>query len=256
MNPDTFRPRLLDPVTTALLVLMLGGQYSLFLAVAGGSIGMVPAAVIGTLLMNLSFTLWHECAHGLFSSRRWINDLVGATVAVFSVGPPYFFRRNEHLIHHRWQGDPENDPVFPRIQTSWWRFPFRLFYLRFRPEGRVKFAELMPFSEREAALDNLQRLILFTGLAALALFVSWEAVLAVFVLPRLGIFLLHAYYICYLPHHDDKTGYTLQRNLHLTPVYTFFSVFQDYHATHHARPHLPWYLYPFVEFHAEEHKHG
>ena len=81
------------------------------------------AVVFGTLLMNLSFTAWHEPSHQNFSKFKWLNNTAGWMASIASIYPGYFARRREHLIHHRWAGDIVKDPVYPRIQSTFLSFP-------------------------------------------------------------------------------------------------------------------------------------
>ena len=190
------------------------------------------ALVLALVAMNLSFTLWHECAHGNFSRYAPVNSLMGSLASLATLYPAYFARKAEHLTHHRHEGDPARDPVFPRIQTKLRYFPFRLFARA--PKPKLTTGELL--------LDAAFYLIVVTLLVAAA--EQARNLLWVFFLPRLGVFFLHAYYICYLPHAKPGGGFETHRLRATESASAFFlTMGQNLHGLHHRWPQIPWHRY-------------
>ena len=114
VQQPSYKPPLLDWVTTLVILLMVGGFVGL---TWGQHVGVVPfwaSIIAGSLLMNLSFTAWHEPAHRNFSRIRVLNDIAGIVASAGSVYPGYYARRWEHLVHHQGKcpGDNSLDTAF------------------------------------------------------------------------------------------------------------------------------------------------
>ena len=63
----------------------------------------VPAA---GFLVRL-FMIQHDCGHGSFFRRRFVNDWVGRVIGVLTV-TPYDFWRHSHAVHHANSGNPDH----------------------------------------------------------------------------------------------------------------------------------------------------
>lgn len=208
-----------------------------------GDIPWWVAVLAGTWLMNLSFTAWHEPAHRNFSRVGWLNTAAGWLASFASVYPGYFARRREHLIHHRFEGQEGKDPVYPRIQTSFWQFPVTLLrtIVHRAPEGvPSSFLPLTPGQRVSDVASNLLAL----GLMAISVPLGfWPEVVLVWVVPRLIIFLAHAYYICFFPHQHGGDGFVVLRVQRDNPFLRFLTVNQHLHGIHHRWPWVPWHQY-------------
>jgi beta-carotene hydroxylase len=236
------RPRA-DWRTGFLIAAMTAG---LALAVAlhhAGRAPFWPALAAATLLMNLSFTAWHEPAHGNFSRSRRVNDAAGVLASFVSVYPGYFARRREHLVHHRFEGEEGKDPVYARIQASVLTFPWQL--LR---AARVPLdvpASFVPLTKAQRLSDRASNaLALLVAVGSIPL--GWgPSVLGLWILPRVIVFWLHAYYVCLLPHAVPGGGYRVYRirggggGLLLR----LLTVDQTFHGIHHRWPSVPWHAY-------------
>ena len=115
-----------DPWSGFLLVFQYAAGFAVAAAYFANLLPLWAGFLIATFLMNLSFTTWHEASHGNFSRVVWLNRWLGIVASLYSLYPGYFARRREHLAHHRWEGDAQHDPVYPRIQTGFWAFPLML----------------------------------------------------------------------------------------------------------------------------------
>ena len=234
---------IVDCITGVLILSMVVG-----LIVTGWSYhhGMLPfwaTLVLGTLLMNLSFTAWHESSHQNFSKFKWLNHTAGWIASLASIYPGYFFRRREHLIHHRWAGDNVKDPVYPRVQSTFLSFPKVLV------DSNRKF-DFQNVPESFNPITRGQRIADFVsnGLVAALIVGSifsgfWKAVLWAWIVPRFLMFFIHAYFICYLPHAVEQGGYQVNRVRRGGWIQRFFSVEQNMHGIHHVWPWIPWHQY-------------
>ncbi len=232
-----------DGITGILIFSMVVGLPVVGWFYYNGTLSFWMAVVLGTLLMNLSFTAWHEPSHQNFSKFRWLNHTAGWIASVASIYPGYFARRREHLIHHRWAGDDVKDPVYPRIQSTFLSFPKvlvdsnRKFNFNNIPES----FHPMTIGQRIADLvSNSFALALIIGSIFFGFF---KAVLWVWIIPRVCIFFIHAYFICYLPHAMEQGGYQVKRVRRRGWFQRFISVEQNMHGVHHAWPSIPWHQY-------------
>lgn len=234
--------RTLDTPTFLLLVLYLALLGS---SVALSWLGLIPLAAafgISLVAFNLSFTLWHECVHNTLSSSRTFCSTVGVLLSFIMVYPGYFLLRRDHLLHHKYEGDPDKDPVYPRVQCRPWALPFHLARVILvnpqppNPESRPK--------PGERVVDGLGYL-LFAGVAVLAVLhgKGWLLLFS-WVLPRLIILPIHAFYVCYLPHsaHGPAT-YQKWRIVLRNPLTRYLTLYHSYHGLHHIWPTIPWYRY-------------
>lgn len=240
--PSEPRPAI-DLPTAALLLLQTLGLAALFPLAHTGAAPLWAAALASCLLMNLSFTTWHECSHGNFSRHQWVNHSCGWLSSLFTLYPGYFARRREHLAHHRWEGDPELDPVYPRIQTSLFAFPFRLTLQAITREGNAIESSFMPLTSIQAWADRALLLAAAGTMVALIALGFGELVLWLLVFPRIVIFYLHAVYICWFPHHVEGGGFERYRVRRRGPLWALLTVGQWAHGVHHKNPSIPWHRY-------------
>ncbi len=236
-------PPLIDISTTAVILVMSAG-----FPIAGWLYhhGQLPAwatVLIGTFLMNLSFTAWHEPAHQNYSRYRWVNLVAGWLASFASMYPGYFARRREHLIHHRYEGVEGKDPVYPRIQSSFWTFPLTLLREALRGGTIDVPASFLRMTKGQRISDALSNLLAL-GVVALCVAAGyWQAVVLVWVVPRLIIFLAHAYYVCFFPHNDGGDGFVVARLRTDNPLLQILTMNQHLHGLHHRWPWIPWHKY-------------
>lgn len=205
---------------------------------------IIPAVILATFFMNLSFTAWHECAHGIFSSSNKFNQIFGWVTSFFSVYPGFYARKREHLLHHKYEGQPDKDPVYPRVQSSAFSFLFKAARTVIYHNSQAY--EDLPLSRKEKVLDASLYCSVLCVLVAGYLFGFLYNLLLLWIFPRLLIFPIHAYYICYFPHHRGGKGYQVSRIVSTNWLVRFLTVNQSYHGIHHLWPSIPWHQYGSV----------
>lgn len=242
----------IDLRTTGLFVLYAGLLSTAALLTVRGDVPLWAGGLISLAAFNLSFTIWHECVHNTTSTSRAVCGAVGTATSFFMFFPGYFTLRREHLMHHKYQGDPERDPVWPRVQCPPWRFPLRLLRVVLwdpqppNPERRLSWGERIADGVTLAAF-----LAAAGGAVAAGL---WRELLAVWIVPRLLIAPIHAFYVCYLPHAaGGPLFYRTFRIVLRNPFTRYLTVYHSYHGLHHLWPNIPWYRYRrvFAERRAE-----
>lgn len=208
-------------------------------------LGWIPAwlaFLLGLAAYNLSFTIWHECAHGTVARRRGLCTAVGIATTLPMIYPGYFFQRREHLLHHKFQGDPDKDPVYPRTQCTPWMFPVQLVRVTLFPPQPPNGEPAPPAGEVWA--DRACQLLFVAGAVA-AVLAGWGwTLLFAWVLPRAVILFVHAFYVCYLPHSvGGPGGYEKYRIVTRGPLLRLLTVSHNYHGLHHLWPTIPWHRY-------------
>ncbi|MFI5205963.1 MAG: fatty acid desaturase, partial [Candidatus Paceibacterales bacterium] len=77
--------------------------------------------LIGIVLYNFGFTIWHEAAHGnIVPKNRTLNDLFGILGSIANILPAFFRQRHDHLLHHNHLMDIEYDRTVYRARGPYW----------------------------------------------------------------------------------------------------------------------------------------
>ena len=235
-----------DWPTLALCAVMWAGLVTNFVSAAGVSEWGLSTALLhialGTFFLNMSFTIWHEAAHGtVFRSRPWC-DLVGV-LGSWPAMLPYFTVRRDHVLHHEFVNDPERDPDAWFLEGSIWTLPLRY------PSGAKRALAIVDRSGRpawEARTDRVLLALVLVALALLAWFVSPLAVLFAWILPKGFAMWIHAWYVNVLPHRGLPAERFRDTRIHPAAWLTPLTLCHNYHGLHHVWQTVPWHRYPQV----------
>jgi linoleoyl-CoA desaturase len=114
----------------------LGGYvllYGLILSNQFGPWAMLGMAIsLGMFAAFIGFNVSHDALHGAFSSRSWVNDLLGGSFYLLGANP-YVWKITHNVVHHTYTNIPEHDedlgiaPGLIRVDTDeplrpWQRF--------------------------------------------------------------------------------------------------------------------------------------
>jgi fatty acid desaturase len=82
---------------------------------------LLAAYLVGALADHALWTLIHDCTHNLvFRKTRW-NAWLQILANLPIVFPAAISFRKFHLLHHRFQGDPELDAdLASPLEAGWW----------------------------------------------------------------------------------------------------------------------------------------
>jgi linoleoyl-CoA desaturase len=83
---------ILIPLALAEYSFLLFGQYSPF-------IGVVLSIILGLTLVSIAFNVMHDACHGSFSSKKWVNELMGYTMNALGSNA-YIWKIKHNIIHH------------------------------------------------------------------------------------------------------------------------------------------------------------
>jgi linoleoyl-CoA desaturase len=83
-----------------ILVPLAIGSYITVLTV---SLPVFPAlllcALLGLALAGIGFNIMHDACHGSYSSRKWVNNVLGLTLNAIG-GNAFFWKQKHNVIHH------------------------------------------------------------------------------------------------------------------------------------------------------------
>ena len=82
----------LIPFSTALYLFLLMGNYVWY-------VGVLLAALLGVALISTAFNVMHDACHKSFSSKKWVNKLMGLTMNALG-GNAFFWKIKHNVIHH------------------------------------------------------------------------------------------------------------------------------------------------------------
>lgn len=222
----------------------------------------VLAVTVGSWLGQLlfaaatfrAFALFHDCVHGTFASKNWINVVAGHLLGGLCF-LPFFAWRSDHRQHHLWTGNLEKDPVL-RAVRSWrssGRVPVivRLGWVLWIPlASLVQHAVFWTYPLRTTGRDRLRALISVGAVALVWLALHFCGITVTEWWPGVVIYLLLTE-VVNIPHHmmmpstDGRAPAWEQYRFTRSVIYDRWMswVVLDFnlHAEHHMFPDLPWY---------------
>jgi linoleoyl-CoA desaturase len=111
-------------IYVSLLWLFRQGQAASFSAglVAGG---LLLCSILGLVLASIGFNVMHDACHGSYSTRRWVNDLMGLTINALG-GNAFIWKFKHNIIHHTYTNvdgmddDIAKSPVLRSCSSQKW----------------------------------------------------------------------------------------------------------------------------------------
>jgi fatty acid desaturase len=189
----------------------------------------------------------HEAVHGVLSSNRTTNRLLGIICAMpvlqnFSAYKVLHLRHHKHLGDH---GDPDHYDNYSR--WSWVIFAMHWIRLLIGYPIYIVMIPILGFRQGR----RIDRLWIVAETAMLVLLIAavcaspvpWELLLHIWLIPMLIINTMvnirgmsqHTF----LENQADPVRGT--RSILTNPITTFFMCNENYHLEHHLYPRVPWY---------------
>lgn len=86
---------------TAILLSAMVGLYVLlvFFTPANTWVALALCALLGLVLASVGFNVMHDGAHGSYSSRKWVNEVMGHSLNLMG-GSVYFWKMKHNQNHH------------------------------------------------------------------------------------------------------------------------------------------------------------
>jgi fatty acid desaturase len=225
-------------------------------ALAQGSVWLLPAMLPYGILLVFLFAPLHETIHRTAFRSRRLNDAIAWACGAVLLLPPEYFRAF-HFTHHRYTQDPARDPELavpkPATLGGWLGQVSGLPYWRERVTTTLRHAlgrAGEPFIAAHARPRIVREARLLLGIYALlalgsalarsdALLVFWLAP-ALLGQPFLRMYLLAEHTLCPLVPAMLENSRTTRS----TALVRRLAWNMPYHAEHHAHPALPFHALP------------
>ena len=110
---------LISAAVALYLLLLFQFQY------LSSSLAVFFSAVLGFILACIGFNVMHDACHGSYSSRKWINELLGYTLNALG-GNAFIWKFKHNIIHHTYTNvdgvddDIAKSPLMRQCQSQKW----------------------------------------------------------------------------------------------------------------------------------------
>ncbi len=115
---------ILIPVAVLTYIFLLKGGYT-------NMTGIGLSALLGLTLSGVGFNIMHDACHGSYSTKKWVNDLLGLTLNALG-GNAFIWKQKHNIIHHTYTNvdgiddDIAKSPVIRQCQTQVWKPAHRI----------------------------------------------------------------------------------------------------------------------------------
>jgi beta-carotene/zeaxanthin 4-ketolase len=194
----------------------------IFVEVSFAPIMLIHIAIQTYLYTGLFITA-HDAMHGLVSSNRLVNTIVGQSATWLFAALSYSRLNKKHQLHHRFPGEAADPDYYTGSQNFWrWWFSFLKNY--------VSWWQIITM----AIIFNV--LQIWVNQFNLVFFWVIPSILATFQLFYFGTFRPHK-----LPHTESMLPHNArsQNGSHLGAMLSCY--FFGYHYEHHESPQTPWW---------------
>jgi linoleoyl-CoA desaturase len=100
-------------VTSSAYVLLLFGSLPVWVSI-------ILCVVLGAGLAGIGFNVMHDGAHGSYSGRQWVNDIMGHSLDLMG-GSAFLWKQKHNVIHHTFtnvDGVDDDIDIKPWIRTN------------------------------------------------------------------------------------------------------------------------------------------
>jgi len=111
---------------SVVLILAAISLYTLFLLVPLSPFPLIILSLLlGFILASIGFNVMHDANHGSYSSRGWVNDLLGLTLNALG-GNSFIWKQKHNIIHHTYTNidgvddDIAKSPFIRMCSTQVW----------------------------------------------------------------------------------------------------------------------------------------
>lgn len=105
------------------IILVLVAIFCYYLLVFGGVhswTGWILCIVMGIDLAAIGFNVMHDGAHGSYSRKQWVNDLMAYSLNLMG-GVSHFWKTKHNVVHHTYtniEGHDEDINIKPLLRTN------------------------------------------------------------------------------------------------------------------------------------------
>ena len=120
---------ILFPISFASYGFLLWGQYPAWA-------GILLSFILGIALVSIAFNVMHDACHGSYSSKKWVNDLLGLTMNALGSNA-HIWKVKHNVVHHTYTNvdgiddDIAKSPVLRLCPTQKWMpaHRYQFFYM-------------------------------------------------------------------------------------------------------------------------------
>lgn len=108
----------LIPLALVIYSFLLAGTYT-------AAAGVALSVLLGITLVSIAFNIMHDACHGAYSSRKWVNELLGLTMNALGSNA-YIWKIKHNIVHHTYTNidgvddDIAKSPVLRHCPTQKW----------------------------------------------------------------------------------------------------------------------------------------
>ncbi len=108
----------LIPAAILLYTVLLTVNYPVWL-------GLVYCAILGMVLASIGFNVMHDACHGSYSSKKWVNELLGYSLNALG-GNAFIWKFKHNILHHTYTNvdgmddDIAKSPLMRQCQSQKW----------------------------------------------------------------------------------------------------------------------------------------
>lgn len=85
--------------TIILVPLAIGLYVSLLAFQMPDGLALALCALLGLAISSIGFNIMHDACHGSYSSRKWVNELLGLSLNALG-GNAFFWKQKHNILHH------------------------------------------------------------------------------------------------------------------------------------------------------------
>lgn len=106
---------------TVILMTALAGLYTwlVFFTPSSTLLALALCALLGLVVASVGFNVMHDGAHGSYSSRKWVNEVMGHSLNLLG-GSVLFWKQKHNINHHTFtnvEGMDDDIDIKPWIRT-------------------------------------------------------------------------------------------------------------------------------------------
>ena len=89
-------------------------------------VGILLSALLGLTLAGVGFNVMHDANHGSYSTKKWVNELLGLTLNALGSNA-FIWKQKHNIIHHTYTNvdgiddDIAKSPVIRQCHTQVWK---------------------------------------------------------------------------------------------------------------------------------------
>ena len=112
------------PMAIASYAFLLMGTYTAI-------VGIMASVSLGLALAGIGFNIMHDACHGSYSTKKWVNELLGLTLNALG-GNAFIWKQKHNVIHHTYTNvdgiddDIAKSPVIRQCHTQVWKPAHRI----------------------------------------------------------------------------------------------------------------------------------